>query len=192
MLRQIRSTLANGARQLRPGRAARCFVRRQDGAAAVEFALVALPFLALIFAILETALVFFANQTLEAAATESARLIMTGQAQNAGYSQDDFKRQVVCDYLKTGVSLFDCENGVEVDVKSYTSFTSIDTAPPVKNGDLDTSNMSYTPGTAGDIVVLRLYYKWPIYVSLLGNDLSTLSGGYRLLVATSVFRNEPF
>ena len=31
----------------------------EDGVAAVEFALVAMPFLALIFAILETALVFF-------------------------------------------------------------------------------------------------------------------------------------
>jgi Flp pilus assembly protein TadG len=192
MLRHIRSTLANRARRLLPGRAACCFVRRQDGAAAVEFALVALPFLALIFAILETALVFFANQTLEAAASESARLIMTGQAQSAGYSQDDFKRQVVCSYLQTGVSLFDCEHGVEVDVKSYSSFTAIDTAPPVNNGQLDTSNMAYTPGAAGDIVVVRLYYKWPIYVSLLGNNLATLSGGDRLLVATSVFRNEPF
>jgi hypothetical protein len=52
--------------------------------------------------------------------------------------------------------------------------------------------MSYTPGGAGDIVVVRLYYQWPVYVTLLGNDLSNLSGGRRLLVATSVFRNEPF
>ena len=46
----------------------RRFVRQEDGVAAVEFALVAAPFLALIFAILETALVFFAGQALETAA----------------------------------------------------------------------------------------------------------------------------
>jgi len=51
-----------------PGPIARIFVLRQDAAAAVEFALVAAPFLALIFAIVETALVFFADQTLEVAA----------------------------------------------------------------------------------------------------------------------------
>jgi Flp pilus assembly protein TadG len=191
MLRHIRSTFANRACRLLPGRAARHFVRRQDGAAAVEFGLVALPFLALIFAIVETALVFFANQTLEAAATESARLIMTGQAQSAGYTQSTFKDQVVCGYLQAGVSLFDCANGIEVDVKSYSSFSAINSTPPLNNGTLDKSQLAYTPGAAGDIVVVRLYYLWPIYVSLLGNHLANL-GGDRLLVATSVFRNEPF
>jgi Flp pilus assembly protein TadG len=192
MLKPFRRTFAICACRLLPARLARRFVRRQDGAAAVEFALVALPFLALIFAILETALVFFANQTLEAAASDAARLVMTGQAQTAGYNQASFKQQVVCNLLQTGVSLFDCSNGVKVDVKTYTSFGAITNTVPVNNGQLDTSGMVYTPGAAGDIVVLRLYYEWPIYVSLLGNNLSTLGNGKRLLVATSVFRNEPF
>ena len=52
----------------------RRFLKKDDGAAAVEFALVAAPFLALVFAIMETALVFFAGQTLETAAyTQSSR-----------------------------------------------------------------------------------------------------------------------
>jgi len=41
-------------------------------------------------------------------------------------------------------------------------------------------------------VVVTLYYEWPIYVSLLGNNLSNLNGSKRLLVATSVFKNEPY
>ena len=52
--------------------------------------------------------------------------------------------------------------------------------------------MQYNPGGPGDIVVVTLYYEWPIYVSLLGNSLDNLNGGKRLLVATSVFRNEPY
>jgi Flp pilus assembly protein TadG len=167
----------------------RRFARAQDGATAVEFGLVAAPFLALVFAILETALVFFAGQSLEAAATDSARLIMTGQAQTAGYSANDFKN-AVCNRLAGG--LFDCSNGVTVDVKTYTSFTSINTAPPITNGKFDTSNMTYTPGGPGDIVVVRLYYQWPIYVSMFSDNLSNLSGNQRLLVATAVFRNEPY
>lgn len=189
MLEPLRRHFAKRLRRLFPDGVARHFARGQDGTAAVEFALVALPFLALIFAILETALVFFASQTLETAAGAAGRLIMTGQAQTAGYSQADFKT-AVCNDLAGG--LFNCSNGVYVDVKTYTSFGSINTAPPVANGKLVTSNMTYTPGGPGDIVVVRLYYQWPIFVSLLDDSLSNLNGGVRLLVATSVFRNEPY
>jgi Flp pilus assembly protein TadG len=168
---------------------ARGFARAQGGTAAVEFALIAAPFLALVFAILETALVFFAGQSLEAAASDTARLIMTGQAQTAGYSQSDFKT-AICNRLAGG--LFDCANGVNVDVKTYSTFTAVTSTPPISNGQLDTSNMTYTPGGPGDIVVVRLYYQWPIYVSMFGDNLSNLNGAKRLLVATSVFRNEPY
>jgi hypothetical protein len=61
----------------------------------------------------------------------------------------------------------------------------------VTNKNFNTT-MSYSPGTVGDIVVVSLYYQWPIYVSLLGNNLDNLNGGKRLLTATSVFRVEPY
>ena len=186
-----RTKIAAGMRRMIPARLARRFVRRQDGAAAVEFALVALPFLALTFAILETALVFFAGQTLEAAAADSARLIMTGQAQTGGFDKDAFKN-AVCEHV---YGLFDCTNGVYVNVQTYTDFSSSATAvntSPITNGTFDTSKLQYNPGGPGDIVVVTLYYQWPIYVTLLGNNLDDLNGGNRLLVATSVFRNEPY
>ena len=189
MLERIRCKIAARVHRLLPARAACRFARHQDGAAAVEFALVAVPFLALLFAILETALVFFAGQTLEAAASDSGRLIMTGQAQTAGYTQDDFKTQV-CNRLAGG--LFNCSSGVYVDVKTYANFSAVNTAPPIVNGTFDPTKVAYDAGTQGSIVVVTLYYKWPIYVSLLGNNLSNLNGGSRLLMATSVFRNEPY
>jgi Flp pilus assembly protein TadG len=179
MLRRIRSKLAG---------CTRAFARRQDGAAAVEFALVATPFFALLFAIMETALVFFAGQTLEAAASDSARLIMTGQAQSGGYDNASGFKQQVCAHVS---GLFNC-NDIQVDVKKYTSFGSYTQADPVTNGQLDTTKLGYDSSGPGEIVVVTLYYQWPIYVSLLGNDLADLNNGYRLLVATAVFRNEPF
>jgi Flp pilus assembly protein TadG len=189
MHESTRGKIAAGIHRLLPARAARRFARQQDGAAAVEFALVALPFFALIFAILETALVFFAGQTLETAVSDTGRLIMTGQAQSAGFSQADFKTQV-CARLAGG--LFDCTNGVYVNVKSYTSFGTVNTTAPVANSQFDTTKMNYTPGTPGCIVAVSLYYQWPVYVSMLGDNLSNLNGGKRLLAATSVFRNEPY
>jgi Flp pilus assembly protein TadG len=188
MLDVTRSKILDRVCRFLPARIARRFVRQQDGAAAVEFALVAAPFLALTFAILETAFVFFAQQTLEATAADSARLIMTGQAQTGGFSQADFKTAVCARVY----GLFDCANGMTVDVKTYTSFSAVNNTSPVTNGQLDTSNMQYVPGGPGCIEVVKLYYQWPIYVSMFSDNLSNLNGNKRLLVATSVFRNEPY
>jgi Flp pilus assembly protein TadG len=167
---------------------ARGFLRRDDGAAAVEFALVAAPFLALLFAIMETAMVFFAGQTLETATSDSARLILTGQAQSQGLTQATFKDKVCTKIL----GIFDCANGVYVDVKKYSSFASTDLSRPLDaHGNL-VNNFTYQPGGPCDIVVVRLIYQFPVYVSLLGFNLSDMSGGKRLLIGTSVFRNEPY
>ena len=104
----------------------RRFVRQQDGSAAVEFGFVALPFLGLTFAILETALVFFAGQTLETAVQDSSRLIMTGQAQTGGWSKEDFKTAVCAGVY----GLFDCAGKMYVDVKTYANFSAINDDPP--------------------------------------------------------------
>jgi len=187
MIGNMRTRFAVGAKRLLGLATARRLARQQDGAAAVEFALVAAPFLAMVFAIIETAIVFFAGQTLETAAADSARLIMTGQAQNAGYDQAKFK-EAVCGKI---YGLFNCAGGLSVDVKNYPAFASVPTAKPITNGNLDT-NFGYTPGGPGDIVVVKLMYQWPVYVSLLGLNLSDLSGGKRLLMSTVAFRNEPY
>src|ERR1700733_14628070 len=93
----------------------RRFRRNRRGSLAVEFALVAPVFFALLFAIIETAIVFFAGQVLETVTQDSARMIMTGQAQTTGYSQSDFKT-FVCNKVTV---LFDCINGISIDVQSY-------------------------------------------------------------------------
>lgn len=193
MIQAIRDALAVGTRRLtRMGtmnvRTVRRFTRGEDGAAAVEFALVAAPFLALMFAIMETALVFFASQTLETAVADSARLIMTGQAQSQSFSQAQFK-SAVC--AKVG-GLFDCAGGLQIDVKTYSSFGTVDNSPPLDaNGNLKT-NFGYQPGGPGDIVVVRLMYQWPVYASLLGFNLGDMAGNKRLVMATAAFRNEPY
>src|ERR1700682_5365711 len=97
------------------------FRANRRGSAAVEFALVAPVFFALLFAIIETAIVFFAGQVLETVTQDSARMIMTGQAQTAAYTQAQFKTYV-CGKISV---LFDCANGIYVDVQSYSSFTNV-------------------------------------------------------------------
>jgi Flp pilus assembly protein TadG len=171
-------------------RAAGRFLRHQEGATAVEFGMVVAPFLAMVFAIMETALVFFAGQALETAGADSARLIMTGQAQTSGFSQGQFK-DAVCGKI---YGLFDCAAGLYIDVKTYTAFSGIDNSklPLDANGNLQTGTFGYQPGGPGDIVVVRLMYQWPVYVSLLGVNLADSAGNRRLLISTIAFRNEPY
>ncbi len=190
MIEMMRKTFQRKIRRLARRASPRRFLRRQDGAVAVEFGLILLPFLALMFGIMETALVFFADQTLETAVADSARLIMTGQAQTQSLDATTFKN-AVCARI---YGLFNCQSGVYVNVTTYSSFGSISYSPPLDaNGNLVTSNFTYSPGGPGDIVVVQLFYQWPIYVSLMNlNKLSNMSGNKRLLVATAAFRNEPY
>ena len=192
MILAIRAGLAFGAKRFsrtKLSRITRRFARHEEGATAIEFGIVAAPFLGLMFAIMETALVFFASQTLETAVADSARLIMTGQAQQQGFSQQQFKDQV-CARIK---GLFDCQTGMQIDVKTYDTFGSIDNNKPIgPDGKLQTSNFGYTPGGPGQIVVVRLMYEWPVFASVLNFNLADLSGSKRLLIATAAFRNEPY
>jgi Flp pilus assembly protein TadG len=165
-------------------------LRDRSGATAIEFGMVAAPFLALTFAIFQTAIVFFAGQALETAAADSARLIMTGQAQTQGFDQTKFK-QAVCARI---YGLFNCNGSLYVDVKSYSAWSLVNTSLPVDaSGNVQSDTFGYQPGGPTDIVVMRLMYQWPVYVSLLGlNSMANSAGQQRLLMATVAFRNEPY
>lgn len=165
------------------------FARDSRGATAVEFALVAAPFLALIIALIQTFLVFFAQQTLETIVRQSARLVRTGQVQSAQMTQAAFK-QKVCDQI---VILFNC-NGLMVDMQVATSWTSANTGMPTLTFDGSgkvTNTWQYDPGDAGDIVVLRVMYVWPVMLGPLGFNLSNLTDGNRLIMSSAAFQNEP-
>jgi Flp pilus assembly protein TadG len=179
--------LATSVRRLKSVRLARRFVRQQSGIAAVEFGMVAAPFLALIFAILETSVIFFAGQALETAVADSGRLIMTGQAQQQGFDQAAFKNSVCAKIY----GLFDCANGIFIEVKSFPTFAAMTMPAPTldANGNI-VNNFNYDPGNPCSIVLVRLFYQWPVYVSLLG--LGDGGGTKRMLIATSAFRNEPY
>ena len=168
-------------------RGLRELVRSKKGTAAVEFAMVAAPFLALLVAILETALVFFAQQMLQTATTESGRLIMTGQAQTQGMSAAQFQKEVCAN----AAVLFTCSN-IYVNVQTFSSFSSMSDLNPLKNGNFTSSSMNYSLGTAGDIGLVQVFYQWPVLTAPLGFSLSNMNGNSRLLVATAVFRNEPY
>jgi Flp pilus assembly protein TadG len=158
------------------------------GATAVEFAIISLPFLALLGAIFESAVVFLAGQVLDSAVADASRLIRTGQAQAASYSSATFLTQV-CNRLYV---LFDC-SGLSVDAKVYTNFTSITNTSPIdSNGNFVKTNFGFSMGASTDIVVVRVFYEFPVAFNYLGLNLANLADGKRLISGTAAFRNEPF
>lgn len=159
-----------------------------SGASALEFSLVAIPFLLLIFAVLEVGLVYFANFTLENAVSHGARLIRTGQAQSQKFSAEQFKIEV-CKALSPPLTCGE----LKIDVEKFADFSSAKPGSPLDGGGNLKSNFKYDPGLGGDIVVVRAFYEWTLAAQLPKEvSLSNMANGNRLLVATAAFRNEPF
>jgi len=77
-------------------------------------------------------------------------------------------------------------------VQSYSAFSNVNVANPIDASKNFTNPSNYNPGSAGDIVVVRVFYQWPILVTKFGYDISNLAGSKRLLTATAAFQNEPF
>jgi Flp pilus assembly protein TadG len=169
-------------------KASRRFRRNRRGSAAVEFALVAPVFFALLFAIIETGIVFFADQVLETGVQDTGRLLYTSQTQKAGTSQIDFK-QGLCDRVAV---LFACDN-LYVDVRSYAPGTAITISDPIDGGGNFVNNFVYQPPplNSSNTVVVRAFYQWPLFVTGLGYNIANIGRGStnssRLLSATAAF-----
>jgi Flp pilus assembly protein TadG len=171
--------------------AMRRFRRNRRGAVAVEFAFIAPVFLVLLFAIIETAIVFFAGQVLETGAQDSARLMYTHQAQDTAMTEAQFKSDL-CNRIKV---LFNCvgnPGNLNVDVQIFAPGAAITLTDPIVGGTL-TGPFTYQLPAIGlpNTVVVRVFYPWQLFVTGLGFNISNLTGSQRLLAATAAFHVEP-
>lgn len=171
------------------------FLRDTRGATAVEIGLLALPFFAIIGAILETSMVFLAGQLLDSGVQDVSRLIRTGQAQAAGQNLEKF-RTTLCTQL---LGLFDCK-ALHIEVQTFNSFSVANISPPIDPKCTDKATCewkadrpeTYTGGAGSTIMVVQVYYKWPVILNFGGLNLANIPTGERVLGAAAVFRNEPF
>lgn len=166
----------------------RSFKQAEDGATAVEFALIS-PLLFFIFmAIIEISLMFFASVNLNGAAIEAARRIRTGQTQVSGNPEADFTNSL-CGQLDTIIT---CDE-VFYDARTVTSFNGVsldiaydpDTGEPITYG--------FNTGGSGDIVLVRVMYAWSITTPTISAFFETSPGtSNRMLSSTVVFKTEPY
>lgn len=164
--------------------------RNERGATAVEFALIAGPFLLLIVALVETAVLHLTSLNLENSLKEATRLIRTGQAQVANLDASQFRAKV-CENVYL---IKNCTTNANllVDIRSFDNFGA-GAVPDMFDDEGDwTEDPSYTPGAGLKVVIARAYYKIDLLTQIPGIGLANIDYRYRMLDAVSVFRNEPF
>lgn len=163
------------------------FRRSESGNVAIEFGMLAIPFFILVFAVIETCIIYFATSNLDSAVAGAGRLIRIGAVQAGGMTEQQFKDEV-CSRLHV---ISNCSSTLKVDVRNFSNFGGV-TFPSLVDGNGQiVEDTVFQPGGAGDIVLVRVYYSWGVLSpSLIG--LSNLDGGGRLVAASVAFRNEPF
>ncbi|WP_426124762.1 TadE/TadG family type IV pilus assembly protein [Pararhizobium sp. PWRC1-1] len=177
--------------------------RDKSGTSAIEFALLALPFMMVLFASLETFAAFTAEQLLANATETMARKIRTGEITST-MTEENFRKAFCAEIsiimtcsateAKTPEKLF-------IDVRSFSDFSKIPEAIPRvagANSDLDTKGFTFLPGGPTTINIVRAYYRWEVitdlvrpYITNLRPAGSSMPKDY-LMVSTAAFRNESF
>jgi Flp pilus assembly protein TadG len=167
--------------------AARFLVNRR-GTVAIEFALIALPFFLLVFAIIEVSLSFTAQQVMANTTDDIARQVRTGEIKALTLTQ---LKQMVCSRLLMPAP--NCPD-LFVDLRSYATFAAVPkTLPLLPSGDVDATGFKSTPGGANTINQLRVFYRWPIFTNLMQPRLESIDGaGKTLLLSTATWKNEPY
>jgi Flp pilus assembly protein TadG len=191
----------DGPRQNRTNRGLlRRLFRDKSGTSAIEFALLALPFMMVVFASLETFTAFTAEQLLANATETMARKVRTGQITSTT-TQEQF-RNAFCAEISVIMTCSATEaktpSKLFIDVRSFTDFSQIPKTIPRKDGNLDTTGFAFNPGGPTTITVVRAYYRWEVitdlvrpYITNLRPAGSSMPKDY-LMVATAAFRTESY
>lgn len=164
---------------------------RRDGSAAVEFALVGVPFFVMLFSVLELGAAFVIDSMLENAAVTAGRLVRTGQGAAENFDKVRFKAEV-CDRM--GVFKGDCEDRAFVDVRTIEQVADPDdpVEDPLEDGQIEDSETDYDGGDAGTLVLVRVWYEQPMVTPLLTQAVTSTGTGKVMLTAATAFRNEPW
>ncbi len=79
-----------------------------------------------------------------------------------------------------------------MNVQKFANFSSVAMTNPVSNGTFSNASLNFTMGGPGDIIVVQVFYLWPVVGGPMAFNLSNVSGGYHLMTGTAAFRNEPY
>jgi Flp pilus assembly pilin Flp len=176
------------------------FRRDGDGTTAIEFALVSVPFVVVILAMMTVGIHYLTSHSLQRGVLDAARQLRTGEAQKAGLDLDDF-RQLVCDAAGTFIS---CDKHLVIHIKSNAKFAGLAPATScVTDGKLTpsagagTDAVSSRSGEESTAVQVMACYEWEmgsVFWQTIWNLISPtpIVQGKTVLSATTAFRSEPY
>ncbi|PZO77231.1 MAG: pilus assembly protein [Mesorhizobium amorphae] len=169
------------------------FLRDRSGATGVEFAMLALPFAFVTFAILESCISFAGSQVLANATENLAREIRTGRLKAADITESGLKTRL-CEDIEIMVVSKNCEDSMIVDLREFPTF---EEAAKVRvritsTGEIDETGIDVKPGMSQSKNMLRVFYRWPVLTDFLRASMSNLKDGTSLHFATVTWQNEPF
>lgn len=167
------------------------FAKAKRGVAAVEFALVIVPFMMLTVGVAEIAMIGFAQSSLDFAVNETARQIRTGQAQMGNLNQTEIEDRL-CGEMGNFLGV-DCAGSLYLDVQRFDSFleaAAVDT--PIVDDAFQTGGFGYQPGAPSDIVIVRAFYRWQTLTPMFEEVFKNVANGDRILASSMMFRNEPY
>ena len=166
------------------------FARARRGALAVEFAIIAMPLMMLMFGLLELALILLVTATLDTATDFAARNIRTGEFQNSKDVTKNGFKQLVCvnmTWLEDG-----CSDKLIVEAETFNTFVGAGGAAPADPTVITPETTCWSVGNPEDIVLVRTYFEWPIFSPLLRPIFQSAGRDGRLLSSARIFRNEPY
>lgn len=172
--------------------ALRRLARDTRGGAAIEFGMVAVPFLLLLGAIIEAGMLILAQQLLDDALDRGGRAVFTGVYQDAAGTKPPVDRLVA--EMCRGPVLFDCTK-LKVEMTTASTFSANAAASPY---DSTTGTASSTFGTrftcpqGSDIVTIRAAVVIPRFFGFTGIVALPVSATAQMITATTVFRAEPY
>ena len=160
----------------------RSFRRDERGASAIEFALIAPLLCFSLLSIIEIGVMAMMSSGLDNAVIDVARKIRTGRTDGPS-SASSFEDQV-CANL--GGSSTDCHTRLVVSVQKFSKF--FDAGP----GATTPPNGTFNKGAAGDIIIVKADYVWPLMTPFLATAFHH-SGPMSVTLGTRIaFKNEPF
>jgi Flp pilus assembly protein TadG len=170
------------------------FSRNDNGSVAIEFGMVSIPFLILVFMLFGFAMYFFVMNSLDKGMDETARLLRTGQAQKADMTVSQFKSNICS---KAG-GWIQCPK-VEVFVQKFATWDVVTpTACLNSSGSVNTNTASGSDkialysGTASEIVLVTTCYKWEFSQKLPFFTFGNMPDGSMMIQSSTAFRTEPY
>lgn len=159
------------------------------GATAVEFAIVGTTFMLMLLAAFEFGYMLFIQSALDNAARDAARLIRTGQAQTSGNPTSMFST-LLCNEVGSQIPCGSIMYQAQVFNDWASAQTAVNNPPPRdKNGNM--VSQGFSPGTAGQILVVTVSYNYPFFTPWIG---AVVGGATKsaYLQSVVVFQNEPY